>query len=115
MKYLKTLCAGLLLLALAGCTSVGLAPAQGLDEKIAYAHAALDAVEISAAQALTAHTITAAEAQTVLTSADQAFAVLDAAQVASKAGDTSTAAGKLALATAALTQLQTFLTSKGIK
>ena len=100
---------------LGGCTSLGLAPAQSVTQQEAYAYSTLAAIRTSAAQALDAKQITVADAKQVLALSDQARLLLEGADVARGAGDTSTAAGKLALATTILTQLQTYLAARGTK
>jgi hypothetical protein len=100
---------------LTACTQMGLAPAQGLDEKIAYGYSVDAAVRTSAAQALNAGTINVADAKQVLVATDSARVVLDGASAASRYGDVPTAMQKLATATALLTQIQQYLQSKGVK
>lgn len=116
---MKTLLSRITMLAvclmLAACAQMGLAPADSFDQKLAYGYSTVAAVRTSAAQALTAGTITKADAVKALDTTDTARAALDAAGAASGAGDTSTAVGKLALASALLTQIQHYLVSKGIK
>lgn len=97
------------------CTQVGLAPADSFDQKLAYGYGAVAAVRTSAAQAVTAGTISTADARSVLAVTDTARATLDAAGTANVAGDTSTALGKLAAASALIAQLQQFLTARGVK
>ena len=100
------------------CAQVGLAPAQSISEQIGYGYSTVTATRITAVQALAAGTIKAADAQQVQNLADQARVLLDGARAALPAPcptaapcaqDTSTAAGKLALATGVLTQLQAYL------
>lgn len=104
-----------LCLMLAACTQVGLAPADGFEQKLAYGYSTVAAVRTSAAQALTAGTIDIVDAKKTLAVTDEARAGLDAAGAANGHGDTSTAIGKLATATALLTQLQQYLIAKGAK
>lgn len=108
MKYLLPF----LFAALMGCSSLSLAPATSFEEKLAYAYSLDTSLRLSASSALQAGAIKVDDAQTVLSITDQARAALDAARVA---GDPSTAASKLALATSLLTQLQQYLLSKGVK
>lgn len=100
---------------LTACAQVGLAPAQSFDQKLAYGYSTVTAVRTSAAQALNAGTIDVLDAKKALAITDEARAGLDAAGAANGHGDTSTAVGKLALATALLTQLQQYLISRGVK
>ena len=110
---MRQLAYGFVLILLAGCAQLGLAPAQTLDEKLAYAYGTHTAVQRAAASALTARDISSADAEQVLKLADESRALLDGARAAAKIGDTSTADGKLLLATSILAQLQTYLRSKG--
>jgi len=101
--------------AIAGCTSLGLVAPQSIDQSLAYAQSQVSAAEQSAAQALAAGTIKAADAQAALSMGDQATAAIAAARAAESTGDTSTAQGKLALATSILTQLSAYLAAHGVK
>jgi len=112
---MKSLYAFTLAIALAGCTSLGLMAPQSLDESLATAQAQVSALELSAAQALNAGTIKATDAQQVLSIGDQATSAIAAAKLAESAGDTTTAQGKLALATSLLAQLSAYLTAHGVK
>lgn len=103
------------LLVLAGCAQIGVAPPQSFDQQLAYGYGTITAVRTSAAQALQSQTIQVADAQQVLTATDTARTGLDAAKAASGLGDTTTATGKLTAAMAVLTQVQQFLTTKGVK
>ena len=109
---MKQLAYGFVLILLAGCAQLGLAPAQSFDQKLAYAYGTHIAVQQTATQALTAGDITSADAEQVLKLADESRALLDGARAASGAGDPSTAEGRLVLATTILTQLQAYLRSK---
>lgn len=102
----------LLLLTLVGCASLGLAPAQSFDQKLAYAYGTHTAVLQAAASAVTAKTLSPSDGEQVLKLADESRALLDAAKAA---GDTATGGNKLALATTILTQLQTYLNARGVK
>lgn len=96
----------LVILLLAGCAQLGLAPADTFEKKLAYAYGTYTAVQQSAASALTAKEITKEDAQQILTLGDQARALLDAAKVV---GDPLEAQNKLLLATQILQQLQLYL------
>lgn len=104
-----------LALALAGCASMGVVAPQSLDESLASAEAQVSGLEQSAAQAVAAGTIKPADAKQVLTFGDQAVAAITAAKAAESTGDTTTAQGKLALATSLLAQLASYLTAHGVK
>lgn len=123
MKCLRSLyvCAAFALLA--GCSSLGLAPAQSPSQAIAYAYGSVAAVRTTAAQELTAGQITAVQAQTVLTLTDKARTSLDAAEAVvltvgsgtATADQANTIANDLAIATSVLQQVQAMLPSTPIK
>lgn len=115
MRQVKYAFLALILGVLAACTSLQMAQPTSPSQGIAYAYGTVAAVRTSAAQAVAAGTLSVADGQQVLTQTDNARATLDAAELAVASGDTTTAAGKLAAVTAALTSLQTFLQSKGVK
>ena len=96
-------------LLLAGCASLGLAPASTFDQRLAYAVSQNAAVRTAAANALDAGDIQLADAQSVLKLTDEARTLLDAARVAAGAGDLSTAEARVALATTILVKLQAYL------
>lgn len=102
-------------LLLAGCAQIGLAPASTFDQRLAYAVSQNAAVRRTAANSLNAGEITVEDAQFVLKTTDESRTLLDAARVASGAGDVSTAEGRLALAVNVLTQLQTYLRTRSKK
>lgn len=99
----------------AGCQSLGLAPADTFEEKLAYAYGTHAAVQIAAARALDAKEISSDDGTTLLQLADESRVLLDAARLANSAGDTSTAEGKLLLASTVLTQLETYLRARATK
>lgn len=109
MKLNLTLILPLLALLLAGCASLGLAPASGFEDKLAYAVSQNAAVRTAAANSLEAGDIDATDAEAVLKITDEARALLDAARVASGTGDLSTAEARLSLATTILVKLQQHL------
>lgn len=98
---------------LAGCQSLGLASAQSFDDKLAYAYGSHTAIQKATATALDLKDITSADAEHVLKLADESRALLDAARTAANAGDVSTAEGRLLLASSILTQLETYLRTRG--
>jgi len=100
-----------LLLVLSSCAQLGIAPAKSFDQKLAYAEQVDTAVLSASTSALRAGQITSADQQQVITLADQAKGLIDAAKALSTTDPTG-ASAKLALATAVLTQLQTYLNSR---
>lgn len=106
----------ILLVLLAGCAQLGLAPAQTLSQKIAYAYGTHTAVLQATTAAVTAGTLSSSDATSVLKMADGSQALLDSARALAAAGDVNGATNKLALATAALTALQQYLNAHtGVK
>lgn len=99
-------------LLLAGCASIGLAPATTFDERLAYAVANNAAVRQAAANSLDAGEIQLQDAQYVLKTTDETRTLLDAAKSASGAGDIQTAEGRLSVAVNVLSTLQAYLRSK---
>ncbi len=98
-----------ILLLIAACGTLGLAPASTLEERIAYAVAQNAAVREAAANSLEAREIEVEDAQRVLQITDQVRMSLDAARVAAGAGDVQTAEGRLQLASAILIEIQNYL------
>jgi len=101
-----------LLLLLASCASLGIAPAKSLSDRLAYGYGVNIAIRQTATQELTSGTLSASDAEQVLKLTDEARTLLDAARALSGTGDIAGAESKLALATAILTNLQTYLRSK---
>jgi hypothetical protein len=99
---------GLLSALLTACQSLGLAPAQSLDQRLAYGYSTYSAVQFAAANAKNAGEISASDAEAVLKLADQSRVLLDGAKVL-LATDPNGAATKLGLAVAILTELQSQL------
>lgn len=114
MRHARPLIAPFLLLAslLAGCASLGLEPAQGFDQKLAYAYGTHTAILKAGDQALTDGSISVDDAKHVLAIADQSREVLDAAKRIYAAGDKEGANAKLLLATQVLSELQTYLRAR---
>lgn len=100
------------LLLLTACASLGLAPASTFEERLAYAVSQNAAVRNAAAASLERNEIALEDAQRVLKITDEVRTALDAARLASGAGDVSTAEGRLQLATAILIELQNYLRSR---
>lgn len=97
----------LLALLLAGCAAF--APAQSLDQRIAYGYGSHTAVLEAAANLVEFGDLTADQGQAVLELADRARLVLDTARFALDAGDPRTAEGQLALALGILQEIQNYL------
>lgn len=100
---------------LTACAATGTVAPQSLDEGLAYATSQVTALEQSAATAVSSGTLKPADAAKILPIADQATGAIKAAKAAESAGDTSTAQGKLALATSLLSQLAAALAAAGVK
>ena len=100
---------------LVSCSSVGLAPAQTVDEKLAYAYGVHRGVLDGITHLAQARAVSPADGQGLLALADNARALLDSAQTIEIAGDINGAAQKLQLATAVLEQIETYLTQRGAK
>lgn len=105
----KLACLPILLILLAGCAQLGLEPASSLTDRIAYAYGSHTAVLQATTGALNAGDIKSEDAERVLKVADESRKALDAARLAVDAGDIGSAEGRLQLATALLTELQTYL------
>lgn len=101
-------------LLLGGCASLGLAPAQTLDQKIEYGYAGVTAVLQSIPSAIQAGTLSSATATKANTMALQVKMLLDAARAAETSSPTG-ALNDLNLAAAALTAVQQYLTANGVK
>jgi hypothetical protein len=112
MKKLFFIC---VLALIAGCAATGTVAPQSLDEGLAYAESQVTGLEQSAAQAVAAGTLKPVDAKQVLAIADQATTLIAAAHAAESTGDTTTAQGKLALATSLVAQLAAMLAAHGVK
>ena len=112
MKLKKLICI-VLMVALAGCASVGLSPPQSMQERIAYAYATDAGIRASAAKALILKQITKADAVRILALTDDAQIAIGAAEAANSGGMVTDAASQLLTANAFLNQVQAFLNSKG--
>lgn len=102
-------------LVLPGCADLGLEQAQTLDQRLAFAYGAHMAVLDAAAVGVQTGKLTAEDGEHVLKLADESRLLLDAGRVAAGGGDISTAEGRLVLALGVLTQLQTYLNTRGVK
>ena len=103
-----------LLTLLVACTSIGLAPAQNVSQRINYAYGTTTAVVNAALEARGRGALDDADRDFTVEMAKDVRSVLKAADIASKSGDVKTAEGRLTLALSTLTQLQTYLNSKGV-
>jgi hypothetical protein len=101
-----------LLLILTACASLGLAPASSFEERLAYAVSQNAAVRDTAAVSLENNELSLEDARRVLKITDEVRTALEAARLASGAGDVSTAEGRLQLATSILVNLQAYLRSR---
>lgn len=95
-----------------GCASLGLAPAQSIEQQIAYAYTTNAGVRSTAADLLTAKTINATDAKMVLSMTDQVRAALDIAKSAVTAGLPKDAQSALTLANSVLSQVQAYLAKR---
>jgi hypothetical protein len=102
------------MLTLGACASLGLAPAQTLDQKIEYGYAGVTAVLQSIPPAITSGVLSSATATKANTMALQVKTLLDSARAAETTNATG-ALNDLNLATAALTAVQSYLTANGVK
>ncbi len=97
---------------LQGCGLLGLQESKTFSEDYAYALGQTTALRTAAKQALEARQISLKDAEYVLQVTDQSRAYLDTAQQVYTAGDSLKGKTQLELATAVLTQLQTFLNAR---
>lgn len=113
MKKLKVGIASVLMLVMiAACASLGVVQPQSFDQKVAYSNGVLTGVVNATATSLDAHQISSEDAKGVRNLAKEAAGFLDAARAA---GNTPEGNSQLALATAVLTQLQTYLNDRSRK
>ena len=111
MKRTYSLFLPLFLLTLGACASLGIAPAESLDQKIAYAKGIDTSVLTASTASLRAGEISSDDHEHVIKIADQAKAILDSAQLL--AGSDPQAAGdKLKLANTMLVELQAYLSAR---
>lgn len=94
------------------CAQIGLAPAQSVEQQIAYGYTTLASVRSTTADLLTAKTIKVDDAKMVQGMADQARAALDLARVAVSAGIPKDAQSALTLANSVLSQINTYLATR---
>ncbi len=98
-----------------GCQSLGLEAPKTLNQRIAYAYGDLVAIRQATTNSLNAKQLSSADAKYVLDVTDNSRSLLDAATSAMTIGDVATAEGRLLLTLNVLTQLQSYLNSKGAK
>ena len=102
------------LVVFSGCASLGLTTPQTLDQKIGYAYGGVTAALNTIATATTAGTLSSAQAENANRMTLDVKSILDTAHVA-EGTNTANAASDLALAVAALTEVQKYLTANGVK
>lgn len=100
---------------LQGCEQLGIRQAKTFNENAAYALAQTTALREAATESLELGQLSVGDAEYVLKLTDQSRALIDAAQLAYAGGDIATAEGRLQLVIGVLTQVQTYLNSKGVK
>jgi hypothetical protein len=110
-----TLACVLTLFTLCGCAQLGLATPKGFDQQLANAYGIHTAVVSATATAVTAGSISSADATQVQTMASTSRTLLDTAKAAEGAGDAAGAQRNLTLALSALTALQSYLNTHGSK
>lgn len=113
MKRYAQHIAVLLVVAMAACAQIGAPAPENLQQSIAYGYSSVASVRNTTTGLLNAKTISLNDAKMVQSMADQARTALDLAAEASKAGKPADANSALLLANTVLTQLQTYLKTKG--
>lgn len=111
---MKSLILAAVVLLLGACSSLGLAPAQSLEAKLAYGYAGVTAALNTIATATTAGQLTSTQATNANNLALQAKSILDTARSLETTNATS-AQNDLTLALSSLTAIQQYLTSAGVK
>ena len=99
---------------LSACSSLGIAPAQTLYQKLAYVEGAVIAVQQSVVTALQAKQITSTEGTNINNMALSVLAIVASAR-GLEGTNVASATNDLTLAQAALTSLQSYLTTAGVK
>lgn len=100
---------------LSGCESIGVQQPKTFNERLAYALAQNTALREAATLSLQSGQLSADDAEYVLELTDRSRTLIDTAQLAYDGGDLTTAEGRLQLVLGVLTQVQTYLNSKGAK
>jgi len=103
------------LILLTACASMGLVTPQSFDERLSVAYEQHTAALQSIATAVNLKDLSGKDGQAVLAIADNARLLLDSARIATSSGDTSTAEGRLVLATNVLREVSAFLRQRGVK
>jgi len=111
---MKPLILAAIVLLLGACSSLGLAPAKSLDEKLAYGYGGVTAALNTIATATNAGHLTSDQATHANNLALQAKSILDTARALETTNATS-AQNDLTLALTVLTEVQKYLTSSGVK
>lgn len=99
---------------LTGCSTLGFAPAQTTDQKIAYAYAGVTGVLTTISQATDAGVLSSSQAERANAMVLQVKNTLDAARMVEGANPNE-ALQDLNMATAALTAVQQYLNVNGVK
>ena len=110
MKHLLAV----LLLALAGCASLGMEAPQSFGDRLAYAEGNNTALLEAATDALDHREITSRDMEHVQSIHGQAKSLLGSARLL-MGTDITSAEGRLLAATKLLTELQTYLRARGVK
>lgn len=108
MKSCRYAAYAALLALLTACSSLGIAPAKSLSDRLAYGYGVYSAVTRAASTELAAGTLSVSDAEQVLKIGDEARVLLDASKALLDT-DPAGAESKLALATSVLTGLQAYL------
>lgn len=106
--------AAFIAITLQACTSLGLIPAQTLDQKLAYGYAGVTTALNTIATATTAGQLTSAQATHANDLVLQVKSILDDAR-GLESNNATVAQNDLTLALSSLTAVQTYLTSAGVK
>jgi hypothetical protein len=100
---------GAVVVTVSGCTMLGIATPNGVEQRLAYAYGTHTGVQRSAAAALRGGFIDEKDAREVLRMADQARDLLDAARTLHNSGNSRLAGDKLHLAVAMLDSISVYL------
>lgn len=110
---MKTLALASVVMLLAGCSALGLATPQTLDQKLAYGYAGVTTALNTIATATTAGQLTSAQATNANTMTLNVKSILDNARALEITNATS-AQTDLTLALSALSAVQQYLTTEGV-
>lgn len=105
-QYLQLTAASLVAFVLLACSTIGLTPAQSIDQQAAYATGQLTGVVVAAAVSRENGQIDDKEKAAIRSVALQTKEILDGARIAFSAGDLRTAEARLQLGMSLLTALQ---------